>query len=107
MSRSGQSKNYFIVDDYFDKDFDLIVSRLSFKTGGVYNSEFDSVKEKIDSIKKTLDLEFFADTQGNLRLRPPKYNSMPSSVFYQMLLSSKNKGIEIFPNFISEMFESN
>jgi hypothetical protein len=51
-----------------------------------------------------LNLEVFADTQGHIRVRPPQYNKMPSSVFYRMMYLKQAYGIQVFPQFLDDLF---
>jgi hypothetical protein len=105
--RSNQDKNLFIVDDSYDKDFDIMAYNQALTDGiKLYNNEFTSVKEKIAKTAQLLNLEVFADTQGHIRVRPPQYNKMPSSVFYRMLYLKQVLKIQVFPNFLNDLFDS-
>lgn len=103
--RANQDKNLFIVDDFYDKDYDILAYEKSLADGiSLYNSDFTSTREKIINTADLLNLEVFADTQGHIRVRPPQYNRMPSSVFYKMLHLKQAYGIQIFPQFLSDLF---
>src|SRR6185436_10478918 len=103
--RSNEDKNLFIVDDFYDKDYDILAYEQSLTDGiRLYNSEFTSIREKIINTSDLLNLEVFADTQGHIRVRPPQYNRMPSSIFYRMMYLKQSYGIQIFPQFLSDLF---
>lgn len=103
--RANEDKNLFIVDDYYDKDYDILAYEQSLADGiKLYNNEFTSVKDKIIASADLLDLEVFCDTQGHIRVRPSQYNRMPSSVFYRMMYLKKAYGVQIFPQFIDDFF---
>lgn len=103
--RSNQDKNLFIVDDYYDTDYDIAAFNQELADGiKLYNNEFTSVKEKIRNVAQLLNLEVFCDTQGHIRVRPPQYNKMPTSVFYRMMYLKNALGIQIFPQFLNDLF---
>jgi hypothetical protein len=105
--RANEDKNLFIVDDFYDKDYDILAYE-SFPASaiGLYNNEFTSTKDKIAMTADLLNLEVFADTQGNIRVRPPQYNKMPSSVFYRMMYLKQAHGVQIFPQFLDDLFSN-
>jgi hypothetical protein len=103
--RGNNDKNLFIVDDTYDKDFDIAAYNSNLTDGiKLYNSDFTSVRQKIEGVAQLLDLEVFADTQGHIRVRPPQYNRMPSSVFYRMMYLKQALNIQVFPQFLSDFF---
>lgn len=103
--RANQDKNLFIVDDNYDKDYDIWVFNAKMTKMSLYNSEFSSVKDKIEKLSTFLDLEIFCDTQGHIRARSPQYNKMPSSVFFRLLKMKDEYGIELFPKFLSNLID--
>jgi hypothetical protein len=106
--RANQDKNLFIVDDFYDKDFDILAYDKAI-AGGIelYGSDpFNSTKTIVENTAKLLNLEVFADTQGHIRVRPPQYNRMPSSVFYRMMYMKQTLGIQVFPEFLNDIFNS-
>lgn len=103
--RANEDKNLFIVDDTYDKDYDLIAYQSTLSEGlKLFNNEFNSVKDKIISTAQLLNLEVFADTQGHIRIRSPQYNRMPASVFYRMMYLKKSTGVQVFPQFLDDLF---
>lgn len=103
--RANADKNLFIIDDYYDKDYDLLAYEQSLTDGiKLFNNEFTSVRDKIVATADLLNLEVFADTQGHIRVRPPQYNRMPSSVFYRMMLLKKSFNVQVFPQFLDDLF---
>ena len=105
--RANEDKNLFIVDDNYDKDYDIIAYEESLAEGiQLYGNAFSSVKDKIVTTADLLNLEVFADTQGHIRVRSPQYNRMPSSVFYRMMYLKQSLGVQIFPQFLDDIFQS-
>jgi hypothetical protein len=103
--RANDDKNLFIVDDYYDKDYDLMAFNKALTDGiKLYSNEYTTVKENIINAASLLNLEVYCDTQGHLRVRPPQYNRMPSSVFYKMMYMKQSLGIQVFPQFLDDMF---
>lgn len=103
--RANEDKNLFIVDDNYDKDYDIMAYEQSLSDGvKLFNSEFMTVRQKIIATAGLLNLEVFADTQGHIRVRSPQYNRMPSSIFYRMMYLKKAYGIQIFPQFMEDLF---
>ena len=103
--RANEDKNLFIVDDYYDKDYDILAYASALTDGiKIWNNEFLSVKDKINQTSQLLNLEVFCDTQGHIRVRPPQYNRMPSSVFYRMMYLKQTLNIQIFPEYLNELF---
>lgn len=103
--RTNEDPNLFIVDDYYDKDYDILAFEKSFTDGiSAFNSQFITVKQQIFMVAQLLNLEVFCDTQGHIRVRPAQYNKVPSSIFYRMLQLKDEKGIQIFPQFLEDLF---
>lgn len=103
--RANEDKNFFIVDDAYDKDFDLMAYNQGLTDGiKIYNNDFTNIKDKIAITAGLLNLEVFSDTQGHIRVRPPQYNRMPSSVFYRMMYLKQSSGVQIFPQFMDDFF---
>ncbi len=105
--RANEDRNLFIVDDFYDKDYD-IAAFSKFPEGALkmYNNEFTSVKEKIQNVAGLLNLEVFCDTQGHIRVRPPQYNRIPSSVFYRMMYLKQALNVQVFPQYLDDLFST-
>lgn len=102
--RSNTDNNLFVVDDQYDMNYDI--QAFERKVGNnlsLFDSDYASPGEKISAIASILGLEVFADTQGNIQCRPPGYNKIPSSVFYNML-SDFSSGKRIFPKEFENLF---
>jgi len=103
--RSNDDTNYLIIDDSYDKDYDIA----AFENGIANNikpfdSEYLTPREKVDSVASLLELECFSNSQGHIVIRPPQYNKIPSSVFYRMMELKSKTGIRIFPKFLEDLF---
>jgi len=102
--RANQDANLFIVDDSYDKDYDIQAFTYDFVNPELFKSEYTTPGDKIPDIAMKLELEVFIDTQGHIQVRPPKYNRIPSSVFYRMLRLKNDYGIQLYPQFLEELF---
>lgn len=103
--KANQDQNLFIVDDQYDKNFDI--AAFERKIGGktsLFNSEYSSVSDMIKNTATILGLEIFANTQGHIEVRPPAYNKMPSSIFYKMFRDRDVLGIKVFPEFLENLY---
>lgn len=104
--RANTDNNLFIVDDYYDKDYDLLAFNQELDKIKLFNNQFTSVKDKIKMAKDLLNLEVFCDSQGHIRVRSPQYNRMPSSVFYRMIQQKRVNGVQIYPQFVDDLFKT-
>jgi hypothetical protein len=103
--RANEDKNLLIIDDSYDKDYDILAYEKSIKSSiSQFNSEYTTVRQKIASVSSLLNLEVFCDTQGHIRIRPQQYNKVPSSIFYRMMQLKYLNGIQIFPKFLSDLY---
>lgn len=105
--RANEDKNLFIVDDQYDKNFDL--QAFERKIGNkieIFNSQYNTIDDQIQSVRKLLGLECFANTQGHIEVRPPLYNRMPSSVFYKMFKDRDTTGVKVFPDYLESLYFS-
>ena len=105
--RGNNDKNLFIVDDTYDQDYDIIAYNQVLDSDGLKQysaaSEFLSTKDKIKTTAQLLELEAFCDSQGHIRVRPPQYNKMPSSIFYRMTQLKQRVGIQVFPDYLTNI----
>lgn len=103
--RANEDKNFLVVDDSYDKDYDLMAFEQELAGQmQAFNSEYSNVKDKVATASQLLDLEVYCDTQGHIRVRPPQYNKIPSSVFYRLFQLKEQTGIQIFPQFLEDLF---
>lgn len=104
--RGNMDKSLFIVDDYYDVDYDIAAFNTSLAKGNVetYATEYSDVSSQISHVADLLNLEVFCDSQGHIRVRPPQYNRMPSSVFNRMIYLKHALGVQIFPEFLNNLF---
>lgn len=104
--RANEDKNLFIVDDSYDKDYDIAAFNSSLTNLQMYNTGTLNVKSKVTAAADLLNLEVFCDPQGHIRVRPPQYNRMPSSIFYKMMELKKSLKIQVFPDFLNDLFDT-
>lgn len=105
--KANEDQNLFIVDDQYDKSYDI--QAFERKLAGkmeLFKSVYTTPGDQIKTVAEILGLEVFADSQGHIRARPPSYNKMPSSVFHRMFKDRVEKGIRVFPEFLESLFVS-
>lgn len=103
--RGNEDVNLLIVDDSYDKDYDIQAFEKVFTNPELFKSEYLTVADKITNVVNILKgMEIFCNTQGHIEIRNPKYNRMPSSVFYKMFKMKNELGIQIFPQFLEDLF---
>jgi hypothetical protein len=104
-TKANEDPNLFIVDDQYDNNLDI--QGFERKIQGalkLFDSEYTTIDQQIKSTAEILNLEIFADTQGHIQARPPKYNRMPSSVFHKMFQDKDARGIKVFPDALESLF---
>jgi hypothetical protein len=105
--RANEDKNLFIVDDSYDKDYDIAAFNSSLDNNlQLYSNTNLNISQKIKLAADLLNLEVFCDTQGHIRARSPQYNRMPSSVFSKMMYQKEALGIQVFPEFLNDIFSN-
>lgn len=104
----NKDKNKFIVGDEYDKDLDIqaFVLNLGNNTPDLWNSQYKNPLDICRNVAKTLDFEFYCDTQGNIQFRPPRYNKIPLSLLLKLFLLSDQEGVELYPPFLRSLFET-
>jgi len=102
--RSNEDQNLFIVDDTYDKDYDIQAFESKLEDPKLFESQFASPLENIKTTSSLLNLEVFCDSQGHIRVRAPLYNRMPSSVFYRMFQMKSATGVQVYPDFLETLF---
>ncbi len=103
--KSNTDTNLFVVDDQYDKNFDIMAFERKIQASlKLFESEYTTVEGDIKNLSMLLGLEVFADSQGNIQARPPQYNRVPSSVFYKMFKDRDEKGIKVFPEFLESLY---
>lgn len=104
--RANQDINYLIVDDTYDKDYDIQAFEKTPINPELFKSKYDTVDNQITSVADMLQFEVFANSQGHIEIRNPKYNRIPSSTLYNMLLLDSQLGIQMYPQFIQDLYVS-
>jgi hypothetical protein len=99
--KSNEDPNLLIVDDQYDKDYDIqAFERALAGKMGLFKSEYSNVYDQISQVSDILGLEVFADTQGHIQIKPPGYNKIPSSVFERLIRDRKR----LFPKALETLF---
>jgi hypothetical protein len=103
--RANEDVNLLIIDDTYDKDYDIQNFEKAFVNNfSIFQSEYLTVSEKINSVVQALrGFEIFCNTQGHIEIRNQKFNRVPSSVFYRMLRMKNELGIQIYPQFLEDL----
>jgi len=104
----NRDKNFLIVSEEYDKDYDIQAFALKMRDRlpDMWKNRWDSVEGLCKQAAEMLDLEFFCNTQGHLELRPPLYNRTPLSVLSTMLSLNRNVGVKLFPDFLTKLVSS-
>lgn len=102
--KANEDSNLFIVDDSYDKNYDVQAFEQSLGDLSLFKSEYSNPAEKIQLVAQLLGLEVYADSQGHIQARPPQYNRMPSSVFQKMIFEKNSTGVQIFPPYLESLF---
>ena len=103
----NNDKNLFIVADEYDKDLDIqafVLNSIGSQEIPLWNSEYAVPLETCQKVAKTLDFEFFCDTQGHIRFKPPTYNKVPLSLILKLFLLDHSEGKQLFPSFLRNLF---
>ena len=104
--RSNEDRNLFIVDDSYDQNYDIIAYEKTFANKlELYKNQFGDVYQRVKYVAGLLELEVFCDTQGNIRVRTPQYNRVPSSIFFKLLNLNKTSGVQILPTYINDLYK--
>ena len=105
--RFNQDKNFFVVSSSYDTEFTIQSFAANLKGRfSVYDAEYKTPKEIIKAAAEALQLEFFADNNGNLILRPPRYNRTPLSLMLEVLKNEPKSGKGILPSFVKNLLGS-
>jgi hypothetical protein len=104
----GRDSNYLIVSDEYDKDYDIqaFVLKLKEQSPELWRSDWNDMLSICQEVAKTLNFEFFCDTQGHIVFRPPQYNRTPATVFNNLFSMEQSSGIGILPDFLKKLFLS-
>ncbi len=106
--RYNRDINYFIVGTEYDSDPDIQAFQLNLRNGFKYfENVYDSAANKAREAAKVIDFELFADQSGNIRFRPPQYNKVPMSIYYELFRRKGQQGIDLIPDFIKALFIDN
>lgn len=104
--RFNQDKNFFVVSSDYDTEFSIQSFAANLGRFSLYDAEYKTPKEIVRSAAEALQLEFFADHNGNLVLRPPRYNRTPLSLMLEVLRREPADSKGILPSFVKSLFES-
>jgi len=105
--KANRDKNLFIVGSEFDLDYDIQSITKNLTGNWDYlNTTWNSVSEQIKKAIENIGMELFANSQGHIEFRTPKYNRIPSSVLYNMIKTKQDYGIQFYPKFLEKTFEN-
>jgi DNA-binding XRE family transcriptional regulator len=103
----NEDTNLFLVGDEYDKDLDLQAFVLNMMSSvPMWDSEYKHPWEICSSVAKTLDMEFFADSQGHIQFRFPRYNKVPLSLILKMILLQQKDSIQLYPTALESLFKT-
>lgn len=103
--RANRDQNLLIVDDQYDKNYDIqaFERRIGSKME-LFNTQYSTISSQLSGVAELLGLECFANTQGHIEVRPPGYNKVPSSVFFKMFQDRDENGTKVFPDFLESLY---
>lgn len=105
QTKANIDQNFLIIDDQYDNNGDIqAFSRGLSNALKLFESDYTTPSAQIQQVADILGLEVFANTQGHIEVRPPQYNRMPSSVFYNMFQQKAQSGVQVFPQFLESLF---
>lgn len=103
--RYNRDTNYFIVGTEYDADLDIQAFQANMRNGFKYfENRYDPAITKAREAAKSIDFEFFCDQSGNIRFRPPQYNKVPLSVYFELFRRKGQQGIDLIPDFVKDLF---
>ncbi len=106
--RYNRDVNYFIVGTEYDSDLDIQAFTANMRGGFKYfDNVYDPAINKAREAANAVDFEFFCDQSGNIRFRPPQYNKVPLSIYYELFRRKGQQGVDILPEFIQSLFIDN
>lgn len=106
--RYNRDTNYFIVGTEYDADLDIQAFQANMRNGFKYfDNRYDPAITKAREAAKTIDFEFFCDQSGNIRFRPPQYNKVPLSIYFELFRRNGQQGIDLIPDFVKNLFVDN
>lgn len=105
--KGNTDQNLFIVGSEYDLDYDIQALMTNLNSDfDIFSSSWLNVGEKVRNICSMVGFECFANTQGHIEFRVPKYNRVPSSILFDMLKKKQQYGIQIYPEFLEETFQN-
>jgi hypothetical protein len=105
--KANRDKNLFIVGSEYDLDYDLQSIAKNITGNFEYmNTSWFTVSERVKEAVSQIGMEIFANSQGHIEFRAPKYNRIPSSVLYKMMRAKEEYGIQVYPNFLENTFKN-
>lgn len=104
--RANEDQNLFIVDDSYDRDYDIQAFEKSISDFQLFKSDYVTAADQIGIVHQKLMLEAFCNTQGHIEIRSPKFNRIPSSVFNRMMKQKNEVGVQVFPQFLQDLFKT-
>jgi hypothetical protein len=110
-TRLNRDQNLFIVSDQYDESTDVrdiskFLQGLQNTKYKVFESLYTSIYERCEAAAKVPNFEFFTNTQGHLEFRPPQWNRTPITVLQELFNLKNERGINIIPPFLEDMFET-
>ncbi len=103
--RYNRDVNYFIVGTEYDSDSDIQAFAANMRGAfNYFNNVYDPAITKAREASKAIDFEFFCDNSGNIRFRPPQYNKVPLSIYYELFRRKGQQGVDLIPDFVKSLF---
>lgn len=104
--RYNQDKNFLVISDKYDSDFDIQSFARNLKNPDLFKSDYKTSFELCTESAQTMGFEFFADSQGNIVFRPPEYNKTPLSLLIRLLELSRIDNVAHIPPYLDSLFKT-
>ena len=104
--RFNQDNNYFIVSSSYDTEFLVQAFAANLGNFSTYDADYSDPLNIIKAATSALQLEFFADPDGNLILRPPRYNRTPLSLMLEIIRQMPPGEDSFLPKFVKNLLLS-
>lgn len=106
--RLNRDQNLLVISDQYDEGTDIRPFLLALRDSNfkVFQGTYVSVYEKCVGAAKIPNFEFFCNSQGHLEFRPPQWNKTPLTVLQELINLKKEKGINVIPDFLEDLFNT-
>ena len=101
----NRDQNLLIVSDQYDMNPDIKAYVLNMRTSNfqMFKGTYLPVYDRCKTAAEVTMMEFFANSQGHLEIRPPQYNKTPLSVLNALYKYQNTTDRKVVPDFLFTM----